>query len=348
MSATECIVKAGSGIQWHRTEDGSITIKTRDCFILLRPADANKENRNASLDQSLWTFSKSSVVEKAEEICFIWSDRVGGCKEGVIERPHTECDTPAAAAGSEWTEDGEAEDGEAEDDDFEDGEDEDGETEDNEVGYRDVEQTKKSKRKPDPFHELCVKGAKHWEKTTPPNEETISNWITNPITLFGYGDAVTSEQWSFNSVHDSKDYLEKLKDCLHNANLAAKLQMRMEEAQHQEEAQRKRKKRTTASKAKNHEPACRKAMLRDIVPGFDNLSEQEKDTKQTKYNRCIIRGRTTLFLASRKPGLVATVAPYLSIRKYVSRRNQGAAGQVLISLVVCFYGLREKIQSFLN
>ena len=76
------------------------------------------------------------------------------------------------------------------------------------------------------------------------------------------------------------------------------------------------------AEAKKHQPEflevnCRKSMLREIYPGYENLSRKDKQPLYANFERYVNQGESLQILASFHAGLYLTIAPLLTREEYV-------------------------------
>jgi hypothetical protein len=87
----------------------------------------------------------------------------------------------------------------------------------------------------------------------------------------------------------------------HKANLAKHLKRRIEEA----------------TNSGFLELNCRRSMLAEVYPGFENLTREHKLPLQKKFERYIEQENILLDIAALNAGLLLTIARYLTTEEYV-------------------------------
>lgn len=136
-----------------------------------------------------------------------------------------------------------------------------------------------------------------------PTDDQVATWSEDPAQFFGNADFKSSEQWSWNCLNDIEKAVSSLRLPFHKANLSTHLCSRIAEA-------------------KKYQPEflesnCRKLMLREIYPGYDNLSRKDKIPLYANFERYLNQGNAFRILASFRPGLLLAVAPLLTREEYV-------------------------------
>lgn len=125
-----------------------------------------------------------------------------------------------------------------------------------------------------------------------------SLWMKTPGEFFGNTTFISSEQWSFRTLTDSEENLDRERTPFRKANLAYHLQERVEQS-------------------KLPELNCRKTMLREIYPGFEKMQRKERRPLCRRFERYIEQGQALILIAKQNGGLLLTIASILSREEYV-------------------------------
>ena len=149
----------------------------------------------------------------------------------------------------------------------------------------------------DRCHKIKMKIGKNWPKASKQLKKMLPKWTAEPYTFFGRKDFDSAEQWSYLSMLDAEDSGPSYRSPFFKAFLASRLIQRMEDT-------------------KNSELACRGQMLAELEPEFKTLLRREKLPKYKQFQRCINQGKFFLFILTKDPGLMLTVAQFLAQKEY--------------------------------
>ena len=313
---TELVVSADPGVQIRCTaaQDGSIAIQTRNgsINILFQHVANAGSHQSKNVDQrTLWTLSKSSVSDdEGATFCFTHC----GVEDGAEEEVDTADDDDDADEGDidgvDSEEDISIDDNDAEEVVAEEEEDNDGDVAEGVKGrpskLKKPTRQKRSKQMSEKMvKEHCrninTKIVEQWKNAQPSTKKRLDKFITDPYTFFGRKDFVSSEQWSYYSLRDSEGKSHLYRNPFHKVHLT--------------KCQYSRKQ---ISAADNPELTSRRAMLEEIEPGFNRLSRKEKLPKYKQFERCLNQGEVLLLMLNQNAGLLLTVAPFISTKKYAS------------------------------
>jgi hypothetical protein len=139
---------------------------------------------------------------------------------------------------------------------------------------------------------------KKWTKKVKDVKQDLHLWTKYPGAFFGNTNAMSSEQWSFESLCDSEKKNNVNRDPFHKINLANHLDKHMEIV-------------------KQSHPGflaiyCKRAILADICPGFNDMDQKDQRTQLRTYERHVEQGKVLRLISSLYPGLFLIVAPLLT------------------------------------
>lgn len=289
----ECVVSAGPGVQIGCTPapDGSIIIQTRDGpinILFLHAANAGNSQSNGASQRTPWSLFESSITERSgSRFCFACSRAATGDNEdGVGEED--EVDNTESM-----------EDIIANDDDHDDNIEADGtEHDDVEGGSRDDTEAIKLE-----VTQQCQSIKANIEKKREADlilKQSLSNWAANEYSFFGRSQCDSSAEWSYHCLNESEKGIHLYRNPIHKWNLAKCCREREQIL------------------ATDPDLTSRQAMLRELEPRLDNLSRKEKQKIYKRFERYINQGDVLMLMEDRYPGLLLTIARYLTVRQYVT------------------------------
>jgi hypothetical protein len=127
----------------------------------------------------------------------------------------------------------------------------------------------------------------------------LDSWLKAPHIFFGEQDRSSNERWSFESLLRAEEkYSGRIP--FHKLNLALHLRRRIK-----------------SFKGVLHEDyfieiSCRKDMMKECRPNYDQLDNKAKESVKRTYNRYVEQGDILKLMWNICPGLVLIIAPFLT------------------------------------
>ena len=165
----------------------------------------------------------------------------------------------------------------------------------------------------DPYIEriqkLKEKVEKRWRSWEVKLENDIKHWSADPRTLFGRSEFASSERWSFESLNDLSDEAQQTQAPFHKANLSHHLWRRIGKV---------RANNHKSIDVKTVEWGCRKSMMGAIYPDYQTLPQNQQWRLYKRFGRYLEQGWVLRMMEYFNPGLLLTVARFLTTKEYVS------------------------------
>ncbi|KIV98320.1 hypothetical protein, variant 2 [Verruconis gallopava] len=154
----------------------------------------------------------------------------------------------------------------------------------------------RSKRSMD-RQDLTERIKKGWPKRVERIEQNGASWLVNACLFFGSFEFASAEQWSSHNLDSAEPEIKRERGPWHRVNLARRLDERLQAARRENPYY--------------SELNCRRAMLAEIYPDFDE-SDEKKRAYQKRFQRRINHGRVESKLLGISAALLLTVAPILN------------------------------------
>lgn len=289
----QCVVTASPGVHIRciPAKDGSIIIQTRDGSINISFRHAGSPQSTETNQRNIWSLCEPSVIEHARSrFCFTFDslDRENTGEDDIEE---------VEEVGTVNLE----EDVIADDDENDEN------VEVRVAGDDDTAAMKKAKRKKQSMSEFEVKEQCQQIRTTIGNKwkaqdtkQNLNEWSAEEFQFLGCAHFDSSAAWSYRCLIDSEKKSHLYRNPLHKWNLAKS---------HQERKQ---------SSNINFDFTSRQFMLRELEPALDNLSRKERKPIYTRFERYINQGEVLILMENRYPGLLITIARFITTKQYAN------------------------------
>ncbi|OJD26159.1 hypothetical protein ACJ73_02469 [Blastomyces percursus] len=145
---------------------------------------------------------------------------------------------------------------------------------------------------------LAAKVERGLERKIKELDENNDSWHSDPTLFLGTIEFTSSGQWSSNALDSTEKDISQARNPFHRINLVCQLDRRIQTAK--------------LSNPSHLDRYCRKAMMLEIYPDFNDVTDRKRDAYSKRFQRHIRHGQVDSKLKGISAGLLLTVAPSLA------------------------------------